>query len=98
MWRGAEPGCYYCILAFPDINTFLLKHQISDHHEVATPPLMEVIESESIEWVDPIQGASALPPTNPQNLPADAPEIALTYAQVFKVVCPDWWQSLRAKS
>ena len=98
MWRGAEPGLYYCILAFPDINTFLLKHQISDHHEVATPPLMEVIESESIEWVDPIQGASPLPPTNPQDLPADAPEIARTYAQVFKVACPEWWQSLRAAS
>ena len=95
MWRGQEPGWYYCLLSFPDINTFLLKHQISDHHEVATPPLMEVIEAESIEWVDPLQGASALPPTNPQDLPADAPEIARTYAKVFQVAAPTWWKSLR---
>ena len=96
MWRGEAPGSYYCILSFPDINTFLLKHQISDHHEVATPPLLEVFESESIEWVDPIQGASPLPPTDPQDLPEDAPEIAHTYAQAFRVASPAWWRALRA--
>ena len=95
MWRGQETGVYYCILAFPDFNTFMLDHQISAHHEDATPPLMEVIEDESIEWVDPIQGASPLPPTVPQDLPADAPQIARTYAEVFRLTCPAWWASLR---
>jgi hypothetical protein len=96
MWRAEEPGRYYCLLSFPDINTFLLKHQISDHHEIATPPLMEVIEEETIEWVDPIKGASELPPTNPRDLPADAPEIARTYARMFQVAAPAWWRTMRA--
>ena len=95
MWRGREPRSYYCLLSFPDYNTFLINHQISDHHEEATPPLMEVIEEEGIEWVDPIQGASPLPPSNPQELPADAPDIARTYDEVLRVLAPDWWASLR---
>ena len=95
MWRGQEPRSYYCILSFPDYNTFLIKHQISEHHEDATPPLMEVIEEEGIEWVDPIQGASPLPPTNQQDLPADAPEIARTYDEILRVAVPGWWASLR---
>ena len=76
-------------------DTNSIKHQISDHHEDATPPLMEVIEEEGIEWVDPIQGASPLPSTNPQDVPADAPEIAKTYDEVLRVAVPDWWASLR---
>ena len=63
--------------------------------EEATPPLMEVIEEEGIEWVDPIQGASPLPSTNPQELPADAPDIARTYDEVLRVLAPEWWASLR---
>ena len=95
MWRGTEPRSYYCLLSFPDYNTFMINHQISPHHEDATPPLMEVIEEEGIEWVDPIQGASPLPPTNEQDLPADAPELARTYGEMLKVVAPNWWMSLR---
>ena len=95
MWRGREPRSYYCLLSFPDYNTFLIDHQISDHHEEATPPLMEVIEEEGIEWVDPIQGASPLPPTNPQELPAGAPDVARTYDEVLRVLAPEWWASLR---
>lgn len=95
MWRGREPRSYYCLLSFPDYATFLIDHQISDHHEEATPPLMEVIEEEGIEWVDPIQGASPLPPTNPQELPADAPDVARTYDEVLRVLAPAWWAALR---
>ena len=47
-WRCQDPGVYYCLLAFADYNTFLIGHQISDHHEEATPPLMEVIEDEQL--------------------------------------------------
>ena len=69
--------------------------QISDHHEEATPPLMEVIEDEQLEWVDPVQGASPLPPTNPQELPEDAPDIAKTYDEILRIVAPNWWNELR---
>jgi hypothetical protein len=95
MWRGQEEGSYYCLLAFPDYLGFLIDHQISDHHEAATPPLMEVIAEESIEWVDPIQGASPLPPTEPQEPPAGAPAIAATYHEVLRVQLADWWTKLR---
>ena len=95
MWRGQEEGSYYCLLGFPDYLGFLIDHQISDHHEDATPPLMEVIAEESLEWVDPIQGASPLPATDPQDVPADAPEIAKTYHQGLAVQLADWWEKLR---
>jgi quinol monooxygenase YgiN len=35
-WRGAEPGHYYSLLSFEDFHAFL-RHQTSDHHEVASP-------------------------------------------------------------
>ena len=94
-WRCQDPGVYYCLLAFADYNTFLIGHQISDHHEEATPPLMEVIEDEQLEWVDPVQGASPLPPTNTQELPEDAPDIAKTYDEILRIVAPNWWNELR---
>jgi hypothetical protein len=95
MWRGQEEGSYYCLLAFPDYLSFLIDHQISDHHEEATPPLMEVIAEESLEWVDPIQGASPLPPTEAQEPPAGAPDIASTYHQMLRVQVAHWWTALR---
>ena len=94
-WRCQDPGVYYCLLAFADYNTFLIAHQLSAHHEEATPPLMEVIEDEQLEWVDPVQGASPLPPTNPQELPEDAPDIAKTYDEILRIVAPNWWNELR---
>ncbi len=72
-WRGQTPGSYYCILSFKDYHSFILRHQISAHHEAA----------------------SAFPPTNPQSLPADAPELARNYAQSFNLACADWWIALR---
>jgi hypothetical protein len=95
MWRGEAPRSYYCLLAYPDFNTFMFEHQISGYHEEATPPLLDVIEEETIEWVDPVQGASSLPPTREQGLPPNAPEIARTYAEVFNLTCPSWWAALR---
>ena len=56
---------------------------------------MEVIEDEQLEWVDPVQGASPLPPTNPQELPEDAPDIAKTYDEILRIVAPNWWNELR---
>jgi hypothetical protein len=94
-WRGQTPGSYYCILSFKDYHSFILHHQISAHHEAATPSLLAVFDEVDVEWVDPIQGASAFPPTNPQSLPADAPELARNYAQSFNLACADWWIALR---
>ena len=70
-WRGAQPGLYYCLLAFDDFHAFLT-HQTSPHHESASPELGKPIRSMKLEWVDPIEGASKLPATNMQDLPANA--------------------------
>ena len=39
-WRGAEPGTYYCLLAYDDHRSFVA-HQTSDHHESASPLLRD---------------------------------------------------------
>lgn len=93
-WRGAAERTYYTLLAFDDVVGFL-EHQTSDHHEQATPALGEVIESLRLEWVDPIQGAAPLPPTDPQDLPADASDLMRTYARRFAPAIQDWWLRLR---
>ncbi len=67
-FRGAEPATYYCLLSFDDYHGFLA-HQSSDHHEAAVPELRELTEEMRLEWIDPLQQASPLAPTDPQPLP-----------------------------
>ncbi len=94
-WRGADERTYYTLLAFEDFLGFL-EHQTSDHHEGASPALGEVIEGLRLEWVDPIAGAAPLPPTDPQAVPAGAPELVERYAERFAVELQAWWLPLRA--
>ena len=93
-WRGAEPGLYYCLLAFDDFHAFLA-HQTSDHHEAASPALGEMIREMKLEWVDPVQGASELPPTAMQPLPDGASELTARYHRLFAARLQDWWSALR---
>jgi quinol monooxygenase YgiN len=93
-WRGADPRTYYTLLSFPDFEGFLA-HQTSDHHEGASPALGEVIEGLRLEWVDPIQGASPLSPTNRQPLKAGASELWARYHDRFAAQVADWWLPLR---
>ena len=94
-WRSAEPRNYYTLLAFDDYLGFMA-HQTSGHHEDAGPHLRDCIESMSLEWVDPVQGASKLAASNPQAIPADAPPLLVRYAAMFPVKVADWWVALRA--
>ena len=94
-WRAAEPRKYYTLLAFDDYLGFMA-HQTSTHHEDAGPFLRDCIESMSLEWVDPVQGASKLAASNPQPTPADAPPLLVRYAAMFPVKVADWWLALRA--
>lgn len=94
-WRGAEPGLYYCLLAFDDFHAFLV-HQTSEHHEKASPELGKLIAKMRLEWVDPVQGASQLPATEMQPLPAGADELTTRYHELFAATLQDWWQPLRA--
>ena len=93
-WRGAEADTYYTLLSY---DTFLdfIEHQVSDHHESASPQLGEVLAGLRLEWVDPIGGSSPLTPTDAQEPPADAPELVQTYARRFAAQVSDWWLPLR---
>ena len=89
-WRGAEPRSYYTLLAFDDFVTFI-GHQTSPHHEAASPDLGAVLESIRLEWVDPLEGASPLPRTASQAMPADADELTHKYARRFAAQIAAWW-------
>ncbi len=93
-WRGAEPRSYYTLLAFDDFQAFI-DHQTSDHHEQEAPSLGEVMEAFRLEWVDPIQGASDLPPTEHQDAPADADELTARYSDRYAAQVADWWKDRR---
>jgi quinol monooxygenase YgiN len=93
-FRGADPGTYYALLSFDDYHGFL-EHQASDHHETAAPGLGEVTESMRLEWIDPIQQASPLTPTDHQPLPDDPLPVAVRYHERFGDITADWWRGLR---
>ncbi len=93
-WRGADQRTYYTLLAFDDHRAFI-DHQTSDHHETASPLLGPVIESIRLEWVDPVAGASPLPPTEHQAAPEGADELTLDYTDRYAAQVADWWQALR---
>jgi hypothetical protein len=70
-----------------------MKHQVSPHHEA--PDFGSLLESIELEWIDPIQGASALVPTEAMDVPDDADELMKTYAASHPVVMQAWWDALR---
>lgn len=93
-WRGRDERTYYTLLAFDDHRAFIA-HQTSDHHEEASPRLGRVIESIDLEFVDPIDGASDLPPTVHQDAPPDADELTAKYTARFAAREAAWWAALR---
>lgn len=93
-WRGAEPRRYYTLLAFDDYRAFIA-HQTSEHHEGAAAELRAVIEDIRLEWVDPIEGASPLPPTEHLAPAADASDLAKTYSESYRAQIAAWWQPAR---
>ena len=93
-WRGAVPGTYYTLLSFFDHRAFIA-HQTSDHHEVASPQLGELVANIRLEWVDPIEGAGDLTPTRTQAAPADADELTARYTDRFAAYVAAWWLALR---
>ena len=93
-WRGEKPGTYYALLAFDDHRAFI-EHQVSDHHELASPQIGEVCETIRLEWVDPISTSSPLPATNHQAAPPGADDLTTKYADLYAAKIADWWLSLR---
>lgn len=93
-WRGAEPRTYYTLLSFDDHRAFI-EHQTSDHHETASPQIGACVESIRLEFVDPMQGASDLAPTNHQEAADDADDLTRTYTDRYAAQVADWWAALR---
>jgi len=93
-WRGAEPRTYYTLLSFDDHRAFIA-HQTSDHHEAASPVIRELVESIRLEWVDPIDGASALRSTEMQPAPDGADALTLDYTERFAAVVAERWLAQR---
>ena len=93
-WRGAEPREYYALIACDDFRGFIT-HQVSDHHESASPDLGQVIESLRLEWVDPVEGASDLPPTEMQTALPGADDLTRRYTERFAAQIAPWWIPLR---
>jgi quinol monooxygenase YgiN len=91
-WRGAEPRHYYALLSFDDFVAFI-EHQVSDHHEA--PDYEAMIEDIRLEWVDPVQGASELVPTDTKPMPGNASDKMKTYAEQYVADVQDWWQKHR---
>ena len=93
-WRGAEERRYYALLSFDDQRSFIA-HPVSDHHETAGPRLQELIESIRLEFVDPVGGASPLPPTDEQDPPPDADPLTGDYSTRYAAQVARWWLALR---
>jgi quinol monooxygenase YgiN len=89
-WRGADPRTYYTLLAFDDHRGFIA-HQTSDHHETASPDLGRLIERIRLEWLDPIDGAAPLGPTEMQPAPDDADALTVKYTERYAAMIADWW-------
>ncbi len=96
-WRGAEPRTYYTLLSFADYAAFLA-HQTSPHHEGAASELGPVIAAMQIEWVDPIAGASPLPPSEEPSHPLPVTDDRTRrYAAAFPPAIAPWWLAQRAE-
>ncbi|MDH4172037.1 MAG: antibiotic biosynthesis monooxygenase [Acidimicrobiia bacterium] len=96
-WRGQEPGLYYTLLAFDDHQSFIA-HQVSEHHEAAARALGEVIADIRLEWVDPVAGASPLPPTTGQGPPEGASPAVQAATERFAARVAPWWADQRSSS
>ena len=87
-FKGQKPLHYYCLLSFEDKWAFYL-HQASDYHE--GHDFEGVLAKIELEYLDPVQGANALPATENPPLPADASDTLRNTAALFPVLIPKWW-------
>ncbi len=89
-WRGSEPRTYYTLVSYPDHRTFI-EHQASDHHEAAVPKLGDIVERIRLEWLDPVAGASDLPPTVMQPAPPGADDFFRSHTDRYAADIAAWW-------
>ncbi len=97
-WRTQEDRTYLCLLAFDSYHDFIV-HQTSDYHEeLIVPRGEEFFEDFSIEWLDPVEGASDGPPTEHQDVAAGANDLEKKYTQAMPAVVASWWRGLRERA
>ncbi|WP_420452303.1 putative quinol monooxygenase [Ilumatobacter sp.] len=96
-WRSSDPSLYYCLLSFDDHRAFI-EHQTSDHHESAVPELHRSIDSLRLEWLDPVGGASPLPPTEEQDAPPGATGLVAEYSYRYAADIAPWWVDARSST
>ena len=89
-FKGQKPLHYYCLLSFEDKWAFYL-HQASDYHE--GHDFEGVLAKVELEYLDPVQGANALPATENPPLPDDASDTLRNTEALFPVLIPKWWVS-----
>jgi quinol monooxygenase YgiN len=94
-YRGRDKNSYYTLLVYPTYLDFLLKHQISKHHEETGAKFGGVIESLDLEWLDPIEDAAPVGITEMQKVPEDASDLAKEYGDSHAAEIQDWWLKLR---
>ncbi len=96
-YRGRDKNSYYTLLVYPTYLDFLLKHQISKHHEETGAKFGGVIESLDLEWLDTIEGAAPVGITEMQELPENVPQLAKDYIETYPAIIQNWWLKLRKK-
>lgn len=96
-WRGQQVGRYYTLLSFRSYGDFI-SHQVSPHHEEASARLGAVISGLRLEWLDPVQGASDLPPTRDDPMTDSTDPQMLRAARLFPVEMGSWWPVAGADS
>jgi len=91
-FRGAKEGSYYNLMSFTEGYNFL-EHQVSDYHEGFDFEAM--IKSIDLEWVDPVQDACPLHPTEAASIPDTASDEVKAAADMYVIAVQAWWHQHR---
>ena len=87
-FKGQKENFYYCLLAFKDKWAFY-RHQNSDHHE--GHDFADVLQNIELEYLDPVEEASPLPPTLDPPLTDDMPEGMERAQKLYPSQIAGWW-------
>lgn len=89
-FRSMNSGEYFVIMTFDSYKDFI-DHETSPHHEDQNATAM--IEAIQFHWLDPLEGASDLPPTDYQDLPDPTP-LQKKYIDMFQIHRAEWWPKI----
>jgi len=87
-YKGQKENFYYCLLSFADKWAFY-RHQNSDHHE--GHDFAEVLQAIRLEYLDPVEEACPLPPTEDPPLAPDMDDGMKTAQRRYPSQIADWW-------